>query len=703
MPFLNFNAKRFLAFEDYDAASFPIGTKIADASTGDYYTLRVSSHAVDAEHVAVRGNVNLRWIKDPPPAAVGTGNTWTVAVDGSDDNDGIAAPLKTLERAAILCQLGGGGTIVAEDYVWASPRLGGGLKLLGASDTGIGLDLDEGWIEVNNPMTFRFEGNPERFKQGWGASYIAPGGGAGTSIEPVLWIAGTVQALTFENAQFWTDSPSIFPTVRLGLSSPLAPWDAGKLYDTTAAVTYGGKPYDKIASTTIGDQPDISPAKWQLSRDNLVNGDNLGAAQTVFCNFKKCQFIRVRQDVGPALDLGLTFWDYYEKCLFTKIGYSADPGTDNPILNCAIRNVSTARGAGYLQYLTECQFDGAGIYSSGETSGVINGASYEDAIFPLFYAENSAQHGTGSATRWDLYNVDVNDGPFGEIRAAVNASSGVVYATRCAPSYGRVIETNPTSPTSEPTDRLTYGQSGPTLLLQQDSARRGYGPVASKYPNVAWQAPSTATFVAAPDGSNTAFAAGGVIHTMFDESDATQTLVDGDRLIFGVWNRWDTGGAGAGNYITNSGSGNITVLLGGFVSKQNQEVTLIPGEAFRWLGDIPSSIGQWAWSWAWLKVIAKGTGAVAITANTSTTGALWRPNAQIIPAADALISDSEAAYLAMHSAGPATVRKFGAPDTIVTPAVGTVAMWPGQKIAFWDATLSAWKYLDIDNGAARIT
>jgi hypothetical protein len=32
-----------------------------------------------------------------------------------------------------------------------------------------------------------------------------------------------------------------------------------------------------------------------------------------------------------------------------------------------------------------------------------------------------------------------------------------------------------------------------------------------------------------------------------------------------------------------------------------------------------------------------------------------------------------------------------------------VAMWPGQKFAFFDATLGVWKYLDIDNGAVRIT
>jgi hypothetical protein len=209
--------------------------------------------------------------------------------------------------------------------------------------------------------------------------------------------------------------------------------------------------------------------------------------------------------------------------------------------------------------------------------------------------------------------------------------------------------------------------------------------------------------MAAPDGTTTAFASGAVTHTIFDETTGPQTLVDGDRLIFGIWNRWDTGGGGVNNYVQNTGAGDITVFVGGFVQGGNQQKTLHPGDFYRWLGDVPSSLGQWAWSWAWLKVVTKGTGAITITANTDTTGALWRPNAQIIPAADTLISDSEAAYLAMLGAGPANFRKFGAPDTIQTPTAGTWPMWPGQKLAFYDATLAVWKYLDIDNGAVRIT
>ncbi len=686
----------------YNVDKLDLGSTAFVDDLDAFFDLRISTETPNGTTVlSCTGIAGVRWLLRTGGGGSSDfpSNTVTVSTSGNDVHNGVSAPVKTLERAVELIQAMHGGTILAEDFVWASPTAGAGLKMLGASDTGIG---GPGWIECNWPMIFEFRGNPERQKQGPGTSYIAPGGGAGEFTEPVLWIAGTQPRIVFNNAQLWTAGAGVFPTVRIGLSSPLAAWNVGTTYSTTTAVTYGGKPYDLITIPSTGNQPDISPSFWQLSRPNSINGDNLGAAQTIFVEFNDCIFYRERADVGPALDLGLTFDDYYHRCLFSKVGYDVVP-TDNPEINCAVRMVSTARGGAYLQYFTECQFDSGNIYSSGETGGIIHGCSVEDPIFPLLYCEDSALHGTGNATRWDLNNVDMNDGPFGEDRAAVNNSTGNVYCNRCAKSEGRLIEVNPTSPQIVMTDRFTYGQSAATLLMQHDGAKRGYGPASSKYPNVAWQAPTGATLVAAPDGTNTAFAAGGVIHTMFDETTAPQALVDGDRLIYGIWDRWDTGGFGAGNAVINSGSGPITIFVGGYMINANQEITLGVGEAFRWLGDVPSSFGQWAWQWGWLKVITKGSGKITITASTSTTGALWRPNAQIIPAADTLISDSEAAYLAVLGTGPANFRKFGAPDTILSPTAGTWPMWPGQKLAFFDATLAVWKYLDIDNGAVRVT
>ena len=37
------------------------------------------------------------------------------------------------------------------------------------------------------------------------------------------------------------------------------------------------------------------------------------------------------------------------------------------------------------------------------------------------------------------------------------------------------------------------------------------------------------------------------------------------------------------------------------------------------------------------------------------------------------------------------------------PDPGNPALFPGQKVASWDAPLGAWKYLDIDNGFPRVT
>jgi hypothetical protein len=625
-------------------------------------------------------------------------NTIIVSTTGNDSHNGTTAAVKTLFRAVQLTQELHGGTIIAEDFVQASPFPGGGLNLRGSSDPGIG---GESWIDIAYPMKITFSGNPEPGPQAWGASYIAPGDGAGEFIEPAVQMAGLGAGLIWENAQFWTESTGNFPTVRAGLSSPLAVWDAGTVYNLASSVTYLGVPYDCIISgSTPGDAPNTHPAQWRLSRCSLINGDGLGSAYTANILYSRCQFVRLREDLGPALDLGVSFWNYYQNCQF----YHTASTVLDPVFNSTVRMMDTGRGAAYLQFFTECQQLGTGFYGTGDSSGIINGMSIENAVSPNLWLAEDPDLGTGVLSRWDCFNMDVNDSPggIGEARSVLNNCRGVVYTTRCGPANGRVIENDPTTFTPM-TDRFTYGESGPTLLRQHDSARRNYGPVSAGYPNVAWQATTGATLTTAPDGTNTAFLAGAVSHALFDETTGPQTLVDGDRVIFGFWNRFDTGGSSAGNFVSNSGSGDMTIFWGGFTPLCNQTITLSAGEALRNLPDVPSSFGQWAWQWGWFKVITKGSGKVTISANTTVTGALWRPSVQIIPASDTSIKDAECAYLAMLGTAPPNFRKFGAPDTILSPTVGMVAMWPGQKFAFFDATLGVWKYLDIDNGAVRIT
>ena len=59
----------------------------------------------------------------------------------------------------------------------------------------------------------------------------------------------------------------------------------------------------------------------------------------------------------------------------------------------------------------------------------------------------------------------------------------------------------------------------------------------------------------------------------------------------------------------------------------------------------------------------------------------------------------------MALASAVTYKAAGVPcaSGALAPTTGMPAMKPGSKLAFWDATLAAWKYLDIDNGAVRIT
>ena len=595
----------------------------------------------------------------------------------TDRGDSEDRPFKTLWRAVEAVEAAGGGTIYFRDGTWASPFPGGGLKMRGASDPGVG---GADWLTINGRITFQGWGIPETGSQGWPTNFIAPGGGAGEFVEPVLWLCGTGEAITFSNALFFSESHSIFPAVRLGLSSPLPAWDSSVSYDTDNSVIFGGVAWDCVVDN-VNQTPGPLSTFWTISRSSLVASEQLAGSFTSQTYFEQCYFERLNNHVGPCVDLGTSFWNYFSYCGFGKNGDNTDI-----LQNCAVRAMATTRSTAGLQFYDHSNFAVSGIYSNGSYNAVVEIATIESPLYPIIDLENDPDLGSGGARVYG-FELQISDGTNVAIH---NASLGLATAARCAPCSGRVTEIDPVFPGNMVTD-FNYGRSDAQLLMQQDSARRTYGPASFKYPNVAWQPPASATFTTAPDGTNTAMVSD-ISHalTLFDETTALQALHDGDRLMWGAWMLFTAGGASTGNYISNGGTGSMTVFLGGFMPQANSQLVLT-SNAERWLPDAPTTAGLWVWQWGWCKVISHGTGRVTISAQTYTSGAIWRPYAAIVPAADP-ISDSEVAYLVMHAQPPAGYRLAGTPDVPLPPAAGSLAMWPNVPWAWLDPISKTWMY-----------
>jgi hypothetical protein len=311
----------------------------------------------------------------------------------------------------------------------------------------------------------------------------------------------------------------------------------------------------------------------------------------------------------------------------------------------------------------------------------------------------------GSQGTWVATNAQSADPVvLGENRAIDNQSFNIAIANVCTPSTGRVIENNSNQPALPFTDRQNVGTQDAVSWMQQDSSRRTYGGAVGGYPNIAWQPPAAGPFVTAPDGTNTAYSlSAGSFLSIFDEgSTASQALATGDRLMWGCWHNWYTGGGSTPNRIYNTGGGNIQILLGGFVPYGNTTQTLTPGgstQFIRWLPDAPGGNAIWLWSWGWLKVVSHGTGLIQVRAGIDGTGAIWRPYAAILPAASSsTISDSEVAAYIMHAQPPPNVRKAGTPDIPVSPPAGAYSRWPGQTDGWWDATAGVWRTTYVDGG-----
>lgn len=631
-----------------------------------------------------------------PPAGITfplPANTCWVSPTGSDSNVGSEyRPVKTYKRAVEIIQDLGGGTVLAETNCWASPTPGAGLFLRSpAADPGLG---GPDWVDIPHPLKLQGVGAGDTVAQGFGTSYIAPGGGASNFTGSCLWLAGVANGF-WASQIYFSGAFNATAAVALGLSSPLAAWSFSTTYDNESRVIYGGKAYLSKQNANLNNPPSTSPDWWdQMLPDSVASSGLAWVENTSTLLFEKCNVFK-DGNLGPAVDHGVTFWEIWNNCSFQR----ARNDDIDRLNSCAVRYVCPLQRAQYLQKLINCNFGSGGIYVQGPSSlEHLENLSIENPLMPLVTMVNEPM--TGAAPAWvygsELYVADAVAHP--EFTLSIdNQSTGWAMVERSDAASGRVIEVQPARHTLQ--SRFGYGSVGNVSLMQQDSARRTFGPASSDYPNVALLPSGTSNN--APDGSTTAVRPSAPYRLFDDAADSRLAIDVGDRLVFGCWLKPESYPLGTLMLIQNVGSAPISFYLGGFLNDSERQVTLSANEYISW-GPLSNdyNYNQWLYQSGWLRVISRSVGSrLTVQANLGNTGAVWRPYASVLPSSSGL-DDAEAYQRALHAQSPATQNVAGA---CVPPPTGALPFWPGVKLAFWDATLGTWKQLDIDNGTVRIS
>jgi hypothetical protein len=223
------------------------------------------------------------------------------------------------------------------------------------------------------------------------------------------------------------------------------------------------------------------------------------------------------------------------------------------------------------------------------------------------------------------------------------------------------------------------GIVGGRLYGPHDGARRPHALVTVPYQNIASVPAGSAS--TGPDGSSRGVT-GNTFVVLY--SAGGLTLSAGDRYFFGAWVK--KVGATANYFVINRT--NFTTTL----DSNNGTYGVDRGAI---LGLQQTADHGWYFHHQMLKVLTVSGGAGAQTLSwwhySGSTDVVCYPVCFKVPVA-AGFSDNDAMEMLYHMCSIPT-----------GPVADTYALQRGQRLAFYDATLATWKYLDIDNGTVRIT
>jgi hypothetical protein len=658
----------------------------ATSGTGDVEYLTGSQvagilPADSAASIASLRTLGASSVKAAPGHVVTTGRILYVKVGGDNTKSGAnwAEAFETISYGITALTALGGGTLRIESGSIANDVIGAGIWVRGGYDVGAG---GSGWVVNGNNITLEFVPHDNTFI-GFGKAVVTPKGGSW--IGPPLWVTG-MQGGGFRLKNCLFDAGgSAWPAARLGVSSPLPVWNSGNTYARDEQITYSGVSYVSMANGNIGHQPDTDTLHTYWA--DMGRDDGLGVSLTAFLDFENVTFQKAGANSGTALDMGFTFWTWFNQCEFVHFSPAAPGG--NVSTNSSIRYItspSSALGeaANYLQHYTNCRISGGGIYSIGNTTLYISHMFGENMNYPGWDANVGINGGVADG---HLHNFNQTDSSV--ITALFNKGTKVIRATSCGPTIGPVsVEW------TDGVDAMSYNPGGVGLMgieifAEHDSARLLHGPSASVYPNVANNpSPFSSGTAAGPDGRADSAYVMNADYTIYSGNPAV-----GDVVCFGAWVNSPTPNSGF-CYLANVGASDVTCTLG---NRGSVTINAYPAGNFytTWMPSKPWKANEWVWLAGWARIDSVVSGGVGLqVALRNGTGTISKPWVIHVPVGDSVPLSQVVRWVTHAAPTPAAW-----PGGVTTPAPsGTRALWSGDEFGMFDGSLAKWTRTKVDGG-----
>jgi hypothetical protein len=561
-----------------------------------------------------------------------------VAFSGSDSSDGLSwGTAKKTVMAAYDALPSLGGTIFmmqgpnGEGLIATSVE-GQGIWIMPPSDPNYS-NPPPGWRHAKGgAVTFEGVGSSSQVGNSHFGGQVTMFGGGASNNQPCIWIAGGSNYL-FENISCVGGGRGIV----LGESST-------NLRDGSANLT---------GSTFL----------------NVAAGGQGGPAN------------------GPAVDVtGGSFWLYFRDCVFNASGSQGLSLLDTH--HAAMLIDGTGNPGNGLIFIDNLNTNNGGIkfipgYNGGGFS--VNGMTEEGSDTPAIYLTS-----TSAFTTFDFQNITVADpgGPAIAVQIDGNGPAQAVLIEGSVGTGGAVIgpatilgqyTAGVINTAMSPAQMGQVGIINGHIVGETDAARRNFGPVAIRYPNVVsqvaanWTATQFAgtttitTGIAAPDGTKNAARATSTASNPIEVLYFCNRLIPvntGDYFIGGAWLRSLATGGGY------AGAPTVGIGFQAFDSGTNQYYSLS--------GTVNGALSSGQNEWTWQSFIYKIVGGVSANPAQLSFLAQFTQNAPVevyapvmmqIPAGD--VSDNEAYEIASNLSTYAD----GLP-------AGTVATLRGQAFSF---------------------
>ena len=369
----------------------------------------------------------------------------------------------------------------------------------------------------------------------------------------------------------------------------------------------------------------------------IVVEDRSRSQNAVFTEFVNCSAVANNNESsdggkGPAVDMGATFWIYFNNCMI--FGYPpAD--TFNPDRSAAMLLYSPVAGASAVVRNVKSAGGGIRIYGADQSWGLYVDEFYQDAPITRPAVEVIDNNPAGQVLLRYLQNNDQGEDPMPTVR--IDGTARVVSVDQGQWVDGpATVLSGPSETwwsnvlTKSPWQMLQTGFWGPGRVAGvHPGIARSTSPTVARYQNLIgppsgwWSSAATVSAVDAPDGSVTATRVSTTAtNAQLFMFDTNMTISVGDTFFLGCWVR-----PVSGNLVNPIGFNEIGAISVNPGSVSDLHVFLVPP----FVGD-----GEWQWVFNSYTVTTVSTALeevrTAFVVDSTHALDLWNPLAFRIPA-----------------------------------------------------------------------